>query len=207
MHASRAAALGALALALAGTAASPPAWAQYKVVAPDGSVTYTDRPPAGAAARVSPASTAAPAPAGGSVVPPEVRQPMARFPVTLYGARPCVPCDQARAWLKQRGIPYTEYSVEKATDINQLKGRFGDAQLPVVTIGSQVIKGFSAAELEAYADAAGYPRQSRLANYAWPAAVPLAPPAASVAAPTVPPAPTVPSAAPPPPPPRTGIQF
>jgi glutaredoxin len=186
-------------------AAAVPAWAQYKIVAPDGSVTYTDRPPAGATTGKVTSASNAPLPvAGTGSLPPEVRQPASRFPVVLYATMPCVPCDQSRQWLRQRGVPFNEYSVNKPNDITTLKGKFGDTQLPVVTIGGQVIKGFSAAELQSYADAAGYPKENRLGAYTWPSATPLAPPARVVTAPAPAPAPAAP---PPPPPPRTGIQF
>lgn len=187
--------------------AAVPAWAQYKIVAPDGSVTYTDRPPAGASAATGKVTTTGNAPlpiAAIGNLPPEVKQPASRFPVVLYATTPCTPCDQARQWLRQRGVPFNEYSVGKPADTLTLKTKFGDTQLPVVTIGAQVIKGFSAADLQTYADAAGYPKESRLGAYTWPSAVPLAPPAAVVTAPAPAPAPAPPS---PPPPPKTGIQF
>ncbi|HEX4511061.1 MAG TPA: glutaredoxin family protein [Burkholderiaceae bacterium] len=189
-------------LALLLVCAAWPVLAQYKVVAPDGSVTYTDRPPAGTATGKSTSTAAAPAMAP---LPTDLREPAARFPVTLYATQPCVPCDQARQWLKQRGVPFNEYSIDKPADVNTLKTRFGDSQLPVVTIGGQVLKGYSSADMQAYADAAGYPKENRLGAYKWPSAMPLAPPAQAVTLPAPPPvAPPPPS---PPPPPRTGIQF
>jgi len=103
-------------------------------------------------------------------------------------------------------VPFSEYSVDKQADITALKGKFGDTQLPVVTIGGQVIKGFSSADLQSYVDAAGYPKENRLGAFAAPTPVPLAPPAQVVTAPAPPPAaPPAPPAAPPQP--RTGIQF
>jgi glutaredoxin len=194
--------MAAVALALAGTAAGALAQA-YRVVGPDGRVTYTDRPPTAAQA----------APGGGTGtetvgtgLPYQTRQAMAKYPVSLYAGKNCGPCDQARQWLRGRGIPFTEYSVASNADIAALQARFGDGTLPVVTIGSQPIKGYSAGEMQAYADAAGYPAQARLGGYAWPAAVPLAPPApaAAQAAST---AASVPTPSRLPPPSKSGIQF
>ena len=80
------------ALALAFSAS--PTLAQYKVVAPDGSVTYTDRPPAQSNLRVTPMGRNAPPPVPGLEVglPLELRQALARYPVTLYTAADCPPC-------------------------------------------------------------------------------------------------------------------
>ena len=71
--------LAALALAAA------PALAQYKVVAPDGSITYTDRPPASANLRVTPLGRNAQATASGGdpSLPLELRQAAARYPCTF----------------------------------------------------------------------------------------------------------------------------
>jgi hypothetical protein len=78
--------LAAVAVLLVGAATS--ASAQYKIVGPDGKVTYTDKPPA---ART-------PGPAGNAngrrragALPYEVQQAMSRFPVTLYAAKACAP--------------------------------------------------------------------------------------------------------------------
>lgn len=183
-----------------------PAIAQYKIVAPDGRVTYTDKPPTAAQARQG-GGSADTAPAANAGMPYETRQAMSRYPVTLYAGKGCAPCDQARQWLRGRGIPYNEYTVDSNADIAQLQQRFGDSSVPVVTIGNQTIKGFSGSELQSYADAAGYPKQARLTGYNWPAPRALVPvgstaPEVSTSA--------APSAAPKidlPPPSKSGIQF
>jgi glutaredoxin len=199
----RVARLAVAAALLAGAATG--ASAQYKIVGPDGSVTYTDKPPAAADVHVGNQGVNGSGTAG---VPFDVQKAMQRYPVTLFAAKGCAPCDQARSWLKSHNIPFSEYSVETNSDIEALKSRFGEPQLPVVTIGGQSMKGFNAADLQGYLDAAGYPKQARLSGYNWPAATPLAPikavPApAQVAqpAPAPAPAPIAPPAS------RTGIQF
>ncbi len=166
------------------------ALAQYKIVSPDGHVTYTDKPPTAGDLRANAgtAGSTTSGGAGGGAMPYEVRQASTHYPVALYASKSCVPCDQARQWLKGHGIPFSEYSVDTNGDITQLSQRFGDGTMPVVTIGSQTIKGFASADLQSYADAAGYPKQSRLSGYSWPAPVPLAPPT-RVAVPSAVPAP------------------
>jgi glutaredoxin len=185
---SAAARLGTAALLLGAAGA---ALAQYKIVGPDGRVTYTDKPPTAAEMRAANGGTAGADNAGGGL-PYEVRQAAGRYPVTLYAQKACDPCDQARKALRARGVPFNEYSITTDGDASQLKSRFGEMSLPVVTIGSQTIKGFRQSDLDAYLDAAGYPKQARLAGYSWPAAVPLAP-AAPATAKTAPAA-TAPSA-------------
>jgi glutaredoxin len=202
--AARLATLAAIAALLAGAATG--AAAQYKIVGPDGRVTYTDKPPAPADARAAAPGTGGTT-SGGAPLPVEVRQAMARYPVTLYAAKSCSPCDQARQWLKGRGIPFSEYSIDSNADIAALQSKFGGRELPVITIGGQVIRAFSSSELGSYADAAGYPKQARLVGYNWPAPTPLAPPSAAPA-PSAEPAPAPAPAAPAPAPkPSGGIQF
>jgi glutaredoxin len=197
--------LAAVAMLLGGGAAG--ALAQYKIVGPDGKVTYTDKPPTPADIRID---NGAPAAASGSAtggMPYETRQAMAKYPVTLYAAKTCAPCDQARDALRKRGVPFNEYSVTMDADITALQARFASTTLPVITIGGQTMKGYSSNDLQGYLDAAGYPAQARLTGYRWPQAVALAPPAVNTTAAT--PAATAPSAPTPllPPPSKSGIQF
>jgi glutaredoxin len=181
--------------------------ALYKVVGPDGRVTYTDRPPAEAQGRVTPIGGRAPAPVADVALPAELRQAVARFPATLYvtgGA--CEPCDGARQMLRNRGVPYSERTVISREDTDAFERLTGGREVPVLTLGAQTLRGFSPDVWSSYLDAAGYPRDSRLpAAYQYPAPTPLverrvaappAPPAAAVAEPAAPPAET-PSAPPP----------
>jgi len=164
----RAAPLAALLLAL-------PCHALYKVVGPDGRVTYTDRPPAAAAAGSKVSSLGA----GGNAVsetqlPLELRQPVARYPVTLYTMDTCNPCDAARQLLRQRGIPFAEKQVSTREDADALQRLSGGNQAPTLAIGAQVLRGLSPDVWNSYLDSAGYPRESRLpATYQFPAATPL----------------------------------
>lgn len=197
--------LAAVAMLLGGGAAG--ALAQYKIVGPDGKVTYTDKPPTAADIRMD---NSAPAASNGNAaggMPYETRQATAKYPVTLYAAKSCAACDQARDALRKRGVPFNEYSITLDADIAALQARFASTTLPVITIGTQTMKGYSSNDLQAYLDAAGYPAQARLTGYRWPQAVALAPPAVTTTAAT--PATAAPSAPAPllPPPSKSGIQF
>jgi len=184
------------------------AWAQYKVVAPDGRVTYTDRPPADASLRVIELGHAAPAaPDSNPVLPVDLQRLSNRFPVVLFTAGECAPCDSGRNLLKQRGVPYSERTVASNDDIAALERTVGGRTLPALTVGGQALRGFSAADWASYLDAAGYPQESRLPRgWAAPAAEPLVarasvpPPRPSQAAAEPPPEASPPAAEAPPPP-------
>lgn len=194
-----------LALLAVGLGLSLAAQAQYRVVGPDGKVTYTDRPPAQGQAR--PVAT----PAGNAgtptaALPYELRQSATRYPVTLYSAAGCGPCDAGRQYLRQRGIPFAEKVVGN-DDGEALQRAIGSRGLPALTVGSQVLSGYSADSWASYLDAAGYPRESKLpGNYSAAAPTPLvAAPAAATAPP--PTASTRPELPPPPAPTPGGIRF
>jgi glutaredoxin len=178
-----------LALLLSATAAH----AQYKVVQPDGSVTYTDKPPMTANVRVMPmgrpGSRAATAAEIG--LPPDLRSVTQRHPVTLYTTADCgAPCDSGRRLLQQRGVPYSEKRINTDEDAQALERLVGARTVPAVTIGAQPLRGFSDTDWAAYLDAAGYPRESKLPrNWQQPEPTPLVERAVPTARAPAPPAP------------------
>lgn len=152
-------------LALALLVLAAPAAAQYKVVGPDGRVTYTDRPPApDGKARISALNRRASAPEASPTAgwPIELRQTAERYPVTLYTAGDCGPCDTARAYLRERGVPYSERQVQNDADALALERLVGARTVPSLRIGAQSLNGYDNTEWASYLDAAGYPAQSRL---------------------------------------------
>ena len=151
-------ALGA-ALLLAATGVQ----AQFKVVGADGKVTYTDREPSQPDGKVTALGAKAPVQAAEPDLPFELRQVTAKYPVTLYttsGA--CEPCVQARQYLKQRGVPFSERQAASNEDIEALEKLSGGREAPTLTVGSQVLRGFGSDSWAQYLDAAGYPRASLL---------------------------------------------
>ena len=168
----------ALALAMALTASAAMAQTVYRYVGPDGRVTFSDRPPANAPVAVTDLSTGAPPKPGtdSSPLPYELQQLTQKYPVTLYSAQRCGPCDAGRKLLAARGIPFTEKTVNTREDIEAFERINPDNSLPLVTIGGQKVLGFSAQEWAQYLDNAGYPKTSALpSRYAQPPAQPLAP--------------------------------
>ena len=180
-------ALGALATSWAS------AQGVYRTVGPDGKVTYSDQPPPanGKASVVGGASASAGA-AANPQLPLELRQVVNRYPVTLYTATDCAPCNTGRNLLNARGVPYTEKTVTSAEDVAALKRLSGESSMPFLSIGGQQLKGFSETDWTQYLDAAGYPKQSVLpTNFRRPAATALVatqPAQAAAARPNVAPA-------------------
>ena len=160
-------------LLMALVSANAQAQSVYRIVGPDGKVTFSDRPPPDANAQ--PARTASTGPAAANVALPfELRQVANRFPVTLYTGSNCAPCVSARNLLTSRGVPFTERTVSTNEDIAALQRLSGSQSLPFGTIGGQQLAGFSEGEWAQYLDAAGYPKQSQLPpSYRQPAPTPL----------------------------------
>lgn len=189
----------------------------YRIVGPDGKVTFSDKPPViESNSRVGAASSNSGGGNASTGLPYELRQVTAKYPVTLYVGDNCGPCGAGRSMLTSRGIPFVEKTVNSNEDVQALQRLSGDTSLPFMTIGSQQLKGFSDTEWTQFLDAAGYPSASTLPpSYRRPAATPLvavAPaPTPAVAGATQPPAARpIPAAAPRPAPNNdnpAGIKF
>jgi glutaredoxin len=150
----------------------------YRIVGPDGKVTFSDQPPPAAAnAKVTPGrggKFAGDGPAGNSTLPAELRPIATRYPVTIYTGKDCGPCNSARNMLSSRGVPFTEKTIESNQDIEALQRLSGENSLPFATIGGQQLKGYSDQEWSQYLDAAGYPKASVLpASFRNPAPTPM----------------------------------
>jgi len=164
------------ATSLMGLAAAATGQQVYRIVGPDGKVTFSDKPPVETNARATAAPTVSLAtPGGGSPLPAELRAVAGKFPVTLYTGPNCGPCGAGRAFLSSRGIPFTEKLVSSNEDIEALQRLSnGGAMLPFVTIGGQQLKGYAESEWAQFLDAAGYPKTSQLPpGYRQAAATPL----------------------------------
>lgn len=159
----------------------------YRSVGPDGRITYSDRATASANANPNAkasAETSASAEsnsAANAQLPFELRQTANRYPVTIYTGKDCMPCDEARSFLQNRGIPYSERTIETNSDVAALKKLSAQENLPFATIGNQHLKGFGPENWNQYLNAAGYPAQSQLPKtYKAAAAKPLTAPAPTV---------------------------
>lgn len=181
----------------------------YKWKDEQGVVHYSDVPPPAQEKKVEVKDfSRASAPLAPPVaLPYALAQAVKNNPVTLYTGTDCVPCDNARTTLRDRGIPYTEKTVSSAADRARLVEAGGKDTLPFVKVGSKTLNGFAQADLQAALTAAAYPTTKKLpAGYQNPPVQSAAP--AAVALPPTPAAPppeSGPAVAPPPSP--TGIRF
>ncbi len=133
----------------------------YKWVGPDGKITYSDAPPPTTAARVETKSLTI-GDVNASDFPYEVAEAMKSYPVTLYTSKDCPPCDDGRRLLTERGIPFTEKTVQSSEDIAQFKKAGGDGQLPLLAVGKYRERGFESAAWHNALNTAGYPEKSKL---------------------------------------------
>jgi glutaredoxin len=146
-----------------GAAFSAQAQTIYRIVGADGKVTFSDKPPASTdQGKVLGTGVGAAGAAASSTLPFELKQVQAKYPVTLYTAAKCAPCDSGRALLSVRGVPFNERTVMTAEDTDYLQRLTGESSLPYITIGGQRHKGFSESEWNSTLDAAGYPKSSML---------------------------------------------
>ena len=158
MKAGGVAALGMLMLLAAGVAD-----AQYRWRDASGQVNYGDFPP-GDARDLQRVDSRAPVsvldPAG--ALPFELRRATAQHPAVLYTSDECAACDNARVFLRQRGVPYVERTVDAPDDLEVLRRLTGSDKVPVLTLGRDRMVGFNGADWTHGLDAAGYPAESKL---------------------------------------------
>ena len=150
-------------LALTLLAAALPAAAQtaYRWVDKDGRVQYSDQPPPQEVKKfeerkVQPNK-------GNAQLPFATRKAAETYPVSLYTGRECgKPCEDGRALLNQRGVPFSETKLESAEDVAAFKTRFGkDPIVPSLIVGREMETGFAAAAWNGLLDNAGYPAAKR----------------------------------------------
>ncbi len=173
----RGAFLGLALLLCAGSARAQ----MYKWTDANGKTHFSDQPP--------PAGAKPSAVKGSSVGSASVELPYAlatavrNYPVTLYTTKGCGGCDQGRAYLRGRGIPFSEKTISTAEDQAKLKEMGGDG-LPFFVVGRAKSTGYQQETWASMLNVALYPATKMLpSNYQYPPAAALAPPAAPAAKP------------------------
>ncbi len=147
-----------LALVLA-LQALPAAAQLYRWTDSAGRVHYTDTPPPPGAKGSSVRQKASSAPGSEPPEPFAVQQARASFPVKLYSAAGCQPCDAARELLNRRGVPFSEVSVTADPDgLEELRKTTGVGGVPALLVGRAAQTGFEAAIYHRMLDEAGYPK-------------------------------------------------
>ncbi len=135
----------------------------YRIVGPGGQVTFSDMPGVSPASKITPVDNAvANAPPSSTLLPFELRQVVDRYPVTLYSSGNCAPCDSGRKLLLARGVPFSEKTISSAEDAEAFQKLSSNNSLPLLTVGTQQVAGFSASEWTGYLTAAGYPERISL---------------------------------------------
>jgi arsenate reductase-like glutaredoxin family protein len=110
-------------------------------------------------------------------LPAELQGVVRDHPVTLYTTAQCAACDQGRAQLRKRGIPYSEKTVLTAADIEALQKAGSTGRLPLLVVGRARQVGYDPAAWDYTLSAAGYPEESLLpSNYLHAAPTSAAPP-------------------------------
>lgn len=137
----------------------------YRWVDSTGTVQYTDQPPPASAKNVQEKNFS------GNVIendalPYAARIAAKRYPVVLFVTNCGANCDQARALLKKRGIPYTAKNPESKADAEELKKLVGVMEVPVLVVGKTHLKGFEADGWNDALDTAGYPKAASGKNAA-----------------------------------------
>ena len=131
----------------------------YRWVDRSGKVHYSDAPPPPEARQVEERRLPGNTVSSGDL-PYATRRAARDFPVTLFVSECGEPCNQARAHLARRGIPYTPRNpAASQADAEALTKLVGSPQVPVLVVGrSAPLKGYDAGAWDAALDAAGYPR-------------------------------------------------
>lgn len=140
----------------------------YQWVEQDGSITFKDTPPPKSAkgkkvrtysdGDFDPAPAAQPAPStprSSSYVEPKLQaatSQKARFngTVDIYLTEWCGYCKQAISYMRERGIPYNAYDIDKDPAAKQRHKELGGRGVPLIIIGSNKMSGFSAEAMEHY---------------------------------------------------------
>ncbi|MBI3370358.1 MAG: glutaredoxin family protein [Betaproteobacteria bacterium] len=156
---------------------------QYRWIDDKGRVQYTDTPPPKSATGVQ-KKNLSPGPAAKGAEPYVLQVARKNFPVKLWTSLECAGCTEARNYLNQRGVPFTEISVTDNAGVEELKKVSGSTGVPVMQVGANIEKGFETGAYESALDNAGYPRAGILPvrNQA----APPPPPAAPAGAPPAP---------------------
>jgi hypothetical protein len=171
---------------VAGLTHASSALAQYKWIDAQGSVHYSDLPPprsarslvrsavpgSASAATQVPGSSGAAQGQGPKLEPdalslqglPGALARLARqAPVVFYAIAACSPCDEGRALLQARGIPYTERRIDTLQD-QQAMPSLGlpETGFPILSVGTERSVGYESGVWHRLLDDAGYPPQSML---------------------------------------------
>jgi glutaredoxin len=128
----------------------------YRWVDDKGNVEWRDTPPPSAAKKVEQRTIHA-STIPTSELPYSVQQAAKNFPVTLWATDCGDLCNRARAHLARRGVPYTDKDPQSDFEAFK-KASGGGAEVPLLIVGTQRLKGYLESEWDSTLDLAGYPK-------------------------------------------------
>jgi glutaredoxin len=134
----------------------------YRVVGPDGRVTYTDQAPQGKGTSVKevnipsypePQRWQAPTPTSEAASTSSSKGEAPASPsneLVMYSTQSCDYCKQARSYMRARSIAYREVDVGKDKAGAAEFARLGGKGVPLFSLGRQTLAGFSADSFDAF---------------------------------------------------------
>jgi hypothetical protein len=127
----------------------------YRWVDEKGNVEWRDTPPPPSAKKFEQRNVG-----GGSretsPMPYSLQVATKNFPVVLWSANCGAACDQAKALLAKRGIPYIDKDPQE--DFQAFQKATGGTEIPVLFVGSTRLRGYLDTDWHTALDAAGYPK-------------------------------------------------
>jgi glutaredoxin len=121
----------------------------YRSVGPDGRITYSQKPPAGAKVEKTLTFTNLPATPipeslmGEQKKPGEPGKRMATGRPVLFTAVWCGYCTQAKAYLAKKGVSYTEYDIDTPGGAQAFRESAGGKGIPVLLLNERRVQGYS----------------------------------------------------------------
>jgi glutaredoxin len=135
----------------------------FKIVGPDGKVTYADKPPFDAKTakiteikvesyngppQINP--TAAKPDWAAILKRPLYGQQASAAGLVMYSAEWCGPCKRAKKYMDAKGIAYVALDIDKNPEDKAECNRLGGGGIPLFLKGTKTMKGFSEAKLDSF---------------------------------------------------------
>jgi len=83
--------------------------------------------------------------------------PDANTRVVVYGTETCPYCIQARAYLRERAVPFIDRDVDHSDQGRRDFAALGKRVVPVILVGDRLLTGFNKKHLDAALAKAGHP--------------------------------------------------
>lgn len=148
---SRLAIKAAIAASLLVVSGAPQADKLYRWVDEQGNVSFQDHPPPSEVVSFEERSLGS---AGTGGVDAEAPPPV---PVVVYGIDDCDACADARTYLTAKGIAFTTRDPSQDQAVaKEMVERFGKAEVPIIAVGDEIVRGHSPLWLDSVLAKAGY---------------------------------------------------